>query len=70
MFYCKIATLQKYCEIFQQHYSNVKISVLKILIHNAAILQHNIYAILDFAYSGGIFAILLQKHCNDAATLL
>ena len=41
--------------------------VLKILIRNiAAILQHNMYAILDFVHSGGILAVLLQKHCNDA----
>jgi len=46
-------------------------SVLKILIRNvAAILQHNIYAILGFAHSGGIFAVLLQKYYNNAATLL
>jgi len=44
-------------------------SVLKILIHNVAAILHNIYAILDFAHSGGILAILLQKHCNNAATL-
>ena len=45
-------------------------SILKILIRNvAAILQHNIYAI-NFEHSGGILAVLLQKHCNNAATLL
>ena len=46
-------------------------SVLKILICNvAAILQHNVYAILGFAQSGGILAVLLQKHCNNVTTLL
>jgi len=45
-------------------------SVLKILIRNVAtILQHNIYAI-GFAHNGGIFAVLLQKYYNNAATLL
>jgi len=45
-------------------------SVLKILIRNvAAILQHNICNI-GFAHSGGILAVLLQKHCNNATTLL
>ena len=45
-------------------------SVLKILIRNvAAILQRNIYAILGFAHSGEILAVLLQKHCNNAVTL-
>jgi len=42
-------TLQKYFIARLQH-CNVKMSVLKILIRNiAATLQHNIYAILDFA---------------------
>jgi len=64
------ATLQKYFIARLQHCSNVKISVLKILIRNvAAILQHIIYAILGFAHNGGILAVLLQKHCNNAATL-
>jgi len=46
-------------------------SVLKILKRNvAAILQHNIYAILGFAHSEGILAVLLQKHCCNIITLL
>jgi len=64
IFYCKIATLQKYCEILLQYFSNVaanvKMFVLKILIRNiAAILQHNIYVILGFVHSGEILAVLL-----------
>jgi len=69
IFHCKIATLQKYCEILLQYFSNI--ADLKILICNiAAILQHNIYAILDFAHRGEILVVLLQKHCNNIATTL
>jgi len=69
--HCK--NIAKYCcniSVTLQQRKN-KMSVLKILIHNvAAILQHNIYAILGFAHNGGILAVLLQKHYNNAATLL
>jgi len=41
------------------------------LIRNvAAISQHNIYAILGFAHSGEILAVLLQQYYNNAAILL
>ena len=69
------ATLQKYFILSLQHCKNIakysyNISAtlqqrknvrFKILIRNVtAILQHNIYAILDFAHSRGILAVLLQ----------
>jgi len=54
-------TAQKYCEILLQHWSNVKMSVLKILIRNvAAILQHNIFAILGCAHWRNISSIIAE----------
>ena len=73
IFYCNIVKiLRNITAIFQQqNIAATEMSVLKILIRNIeVILQHNIYAILDFVHSGGILAVLLQKHCNNAVTLL
>jgi len=53
--------LRNIAAIFQQYCSNVKMSILKILIRNvAAILQHNIYAILGFAHRRSTYSIIAE----------